>query len=72
MLCFRSEAHVRAWRKLWNLPSGEMFDIERCWQLAHAWYSEDRRAPTWRRKSIEEAEAIFSRLGFTSQFWSLR
>jgi len=71
MLCFRSEAHVRAWRDQWKLD-GEMFGIQQCWQLAHAWYSDDRRAPGWRRKTLDEAEAIFRGIGLTSPFWSLR
>jgi hypothetical protein len=30
------------------------------------------RDPAWRRRTIEETEAIFAKLGFTSAFWSLR
>jgi hypothetical protein len=45
--------------------------LERCWQLADAWYGDDRRAPGWRRKTPEEARALFDRLGLSSPFWRL-
>lgn len=72
MLCFRSEAHVHAWRDLWNLRSGEIFEPQQCWQLARAWYRDDRRAAQWRRKTADEGEAIFAAIGLTAPFWSLR
>jgi len=72
MLLFRSEEHVERWLKNWRLPRGEVFSPEQCWRLAHAWYSPDRRDPNWRRYSVDEAEALFRELGFTSDFWRLR
>jgi len=72
MLLFRSEKHVDRWCKLWNQPRGAMFSAEQAWQLAQRWYAADRREPTWRRKTIDEAEATFAQLGFTSDFWRLR
>ena len=71
MLCFRSETHVRAWQDLWKIR-GESFGARQCWELAHAWYSDDRRAPGWRRRTVDETEAIFARIGLTAPFWSLR
>ncbi len=38
--------------------------------MAKAWY-EDRLEPDWRRKTSEEAEAIFAQLGLRSPFWRL-
>jgi hypothetical protein len=72
MLLFWSEGHVEKWRKAWNQAPGESFSLEQCWKLAHAWYSPDRRAPDWRRRTVAEAEALFASLGLTSPFWSLR
>lgn len=45
-------------------------DIETCALLAYDWYH-DRLDPNGRRKSAEEAEGIFARLGLTGSFWSL-
>ena len=72
MLLFRDEEHVEAWLKQWRLPRGEVLSVERCWQLARAWYDEDRREPGWRRRTVEESEALFAQLGFRSPFWRLR
>ena len=72
MLLFRSEEHVNRWCAQWNLPPGALLSLEQAWQLAQAWYGQDRRLPTWRRKTVEEAEALFSELGLTSSYWKLR
>lgn len=72
MLLFRSEEHIAKWLQDWHLPRGEILSLDQCWRLAQAWYSPDRREPNWRRKTVEEAEALFARLGLTSHFWNLR
>jgi uncharacterized protein (TIGR00369 family) len=48
-----------------------MATVEQVWRLGLAWYS-DRLRPDWRRKSLEEAEAIFAALGLSGHFWRLR
>lgn len=65
MLIFRSEAHLEKWLKDWYLPRGEIVSLEQCWQLAQATYGPDRRAPDWRRRTVDEAEALYAELGFT-------
>ena len=72
MLLFRSEEHVANWCAQWNQPHGESFPLSTGWDLAREWYSSDRRDPEWRRKTLDEVESTFARLGFTSDFWSLR
>jgi hypothetical protein len=72
MLLFWSEEHVERWRSAWTLPHGGTLSLAQCWRLAHAWYSPDRRKPDWRRKTVDEAEALFAQLGLTSAFWRLR
>jgi hypothetical protein len=72
MLLFRSEEHVDKWCKDRNLPRGATLSLDQCWQLAVAWYSADRRDPTWQRKTAEEAEALFAELGLSGPFWRLR
>ena len=54
------------------MPKGAVIPLAKGWQLATAWYGEDRRQPGWRRRTLEETETLFRRLGFTTEFWSLR
>jgi hypothetical protein len=72
MLFFRSEEHVTRWCKAWHFERGGVLSLETGWKLAHAWYSPDRREENWRRRTVDEAEALFAQLGLTSPFWSLR
>jgi len=72
MLLFRSEEHVDYWRHQWKLERGALLSVEQAWRLAQAWYGPDRRDVTWRRKTVDEIEALFEELGLTSPFWSLR
>ena len=72
MLLFRSEEHIDRWCEMWGQPRGGTLTLEQGWRLAHAWYSPDRREPDWRRKTVDEVEALFAELGLTSDFWRLR
>jgi hypothetical protein len=72
MLLFRSEEHVQHWCALWNQPRGAVISLDQVWGLARGWYSDDRRDPSWRRKTLDEAQAYFASLGLTVPFWSLR
>ncbi len=72
MLLFRSEEHVDRWCKAWKLQRGALLTLDQGWRLAQAWYGSDRRDPAWRRKTVNEAEALFAELGFAGSFWSLR
>ncbi len=71
MLLFRSEEHIHRWCSAWHQPMGGILSLEQVWGLATAWYGEDRRAAGWRRKTPEEARAIFAALGLSSDFWRL-
>lgn len=44
--------------------------VEQQWRLARAWYA-DRLRPGSRRRTAEEAEAVFAEIGLTGPFWSL-
>jgi hypothetical protein len=70
MLAFRSEAHVDRWCRTRKLPRGAVFTLEQAWRLAQAWYA-DRLSPQWRRRTPQEAEAVFAEIGLTGSFWSL-
>ena len=72
MLFFRSEEHVDRWCSDWNRPRGGILSLDQGWKLALAWYQSDRRDPQWRRKTVDEAQALFTELGLTSPFWNLR
>jgi hypothetical protein len=72
MLFFRSEEHIDRWCEAWRLPRGAVIPLDQGWELARAWYGEDRRQPDWRRRTLDETEALFASLGFTSEFWNLR
>lgn len=66
MLLFRAEEHV----KRAGQPHGASFTPEQMWRLADFWYY-DRADPAWRRKTANEAEAIFAEIGLSGDFWRL-
>jgi hypothetical protein len=66
MLLFRSEEHVERSGK----PSGALMTPEQLWRLADTWYR-DRDDPSWRRRSADEAEEVFAKIGLTGDFWRL-
>ncbi len=53
------------------MSRGEVIPLAKCCRLAQVWYGPDRREPEWRRRTVDEAEELFSELGFTSPFWRL-
>ena len=70
MLLFRSEEHVERWRTERELPRGMSLSVQQQWALARIWYA-DRADPDWKRKTPDEAEAVFTSIGLTGDFWSL-
>jgi len=71
MLIFRSEEHVDRWCAARELSRGAVLSAALAWVLAREWYG-DRLHPHWRRHTVDETEALFTRLGLTDPFWSLR
>jgi hypothetical protein len=71
MLLFRSVEHVDRWCAAREIPRGATMTPEQCWALARGWYA-DKLAPAWRRKTPDEVEALFARIGLTGAFWTLR
>ena len=69
MRVFRSEDHVRRWLRAGN-PVGETMSLDRQWSLAKQWFA-GRDHPSWKKRSPEEAEAVFRRVGLESDFWRL-
>lgn len=70
MLLFRSEEHVDVWSKSRGLERGGTMTPDQAWRLADAWYA-DRMSPNWRRRTADEAQAVFDGLGLTGDFWRL-
>lgn len=70
MLLFRSEGHVKNWYHRQGIPMGASLTLEQQWELARVWYS-DRMSADWRRRTPEEAGAVFDSLGLTGKFWRL-
>jgi hypothetical protein len=47
-----------------------VFGVDRLWGLASIWYR-DRMTPGWRRRTAQEAQAVFESLGLIGDFWRL-
>ena len=70
MLLFRSEEHIEAWREPRGIARGATLSVEQQWRLARVWYR-GRERREWRRRTAEEAEAVFEGLGLSSPFGKL-
>ena len=70
MRLFRSEEHVHAWSAATGIAVGAIFPVRALWALAQLWFH-DRLSPTWRRRTMDEAHAIFAEAGLTGAFWRL-
>ena len=44
--------------------------VTQCWELARAWYGR-RLDADWRRRTPDEASAVFAGLGLSGPFWRL-
>ncbi len=62
---------MERWCGLRGIPRGEVMSVAQCWELAKLW-DLDRLRLNWHRKTIEEMEAIFERVGLRGPFWSVR
>jgi hypothetical protein len=67
MRFFRSEEHAR---RSQPSDSSTVITLAQAAKLARAWYVK-KLTPGWRRHTREEAEALFSQLGFDPEFWRL-
>jgi hypothetical protein len=69
MLLFRSEEHLENW--LGNGHArGAKLSMDQQWRLARAWF-DGRHLPDWKRRTPQEAEAVFADVGLTGDFWHL-
>jgi len=70
MLLFRSEEHAERWIRQRGQANGAFLTLEQQWRLSRAWF-QGRLAPDFRRRTVEEAQAVFDAIGLTGAFWSL-
>jgi hypothetical protein len=70
MLLFRSEEHLERWLAGGTRPSGATLTLDQQWRLAVTWFR-GRHLRDWRKRTAEEAEAVFREAGLTGSFWSL-
>ena len=68
MNLFRSEEHIERW--LDGREPGQTFSAGQLAELAQAWW-ETRLAPDWRPRTLDESQAILTRVGLTGEFWTL-
>jgi hypothetical protein len=61
---------VQDWCRARDLSLGGLLSLDTAWRLAQAWYH-DRLEPSWTRKSVQEAQGLFTELGMTEPFWNL-
>ncbi len=71
MTLFRSEEHVDRWSEMTGISKGAVLTPAQGWELARRWYA-DRLDHGWRRKTPDEAEAVFAGIGLNGSFWRLR
>jgi len=70
MLTFQNEVQVDDWCKRHRINKGEVYSIEKIWELARLWYG-NYLDPAWTRKTPEYAASLFKQTGLVSDFWKL-
>ena len=68
MLLFRSEEHLERWLADGRRPRGETLTLDQQWRLALSWFA-GRDRPEWRKRTPEEAAAVFASAGLSGPFW---
>jgi hypothetical protein len=70
VLPFHSEAEIQRWCDRHGLPHGQEVPLHQVAELARAWYGSHAN-PDWHKWTVDEAQAIFYKVGLRSQFWDL-
>jgi hypothetical protein len=70
ILFFSSRDSIDRWCSRHHRPRGAILDMPQAIALGEAWFG-DYAFSNWRRKSPEQARAIFEKLGLDPQFWSM-
>jgi hypothetical protein len=67
---FRSEAEIDGWCARHALPKGAILPIPALWRFAGDWYGHYLE-PDWRKRTADEARALFRRHNLSGAFWSV-
>jgi hypothetical protein len=67
---FHDEAGAKVWCARHSLPEGAVLSIPALWAFARDWYGGYLHEP-WRKRTAEEAMALFARHGLTTAFWRI-
>jgi hypothetical protein len=70
ILFFASERKVEEWSLRHGRPKGALLEMPKAIALAERWFG-DYASPEWRRKTPEQALAIFRELDLDPRFWTL-
>lgn len=70
MLLFRSGDQVLDWSRRHRIPAGDVQPVSRVLELSRRWYGGHLRRD-WKKKTVEEARALFAELGFDHPVWQL-
>jgi hypothetical protein len=70
VLPFARAEDVPAWSARHGIPRGDVVPLGRVLELARPWYGGHLRED-WRKWTLDEAQAIFQRVGLGGEVWSL-
>lgn len=59
---------MHEWCERAGMTPGALLSLDQTWELSKLWYA-DRLDPTFRGRTVAQAQAIFRTLGFTDPFW---
>ena len=71
ILFFTGESKVEEWCARHRRPQGVLLDMRKAIGLADRWFG-DYASPEWRRKTPDQALAIFEELELDPEFWTLQ
>jgi len=70
VLIFKNEPDVDKWAISHNIPKGDIQPIDKFWELSKEWYG-NHLNPEWKKWTINEVKAIFSRYHLNHTIWNL-
>jgi len=67
---FPREEDIGPWCARHAMPRGAVLSVERLWRFASDWYGGYLSQP-WRKRTSDEARALFARHGLNGAFWAI-
>ena len=71
MQLFRSKSMLTAYLERRGIPFGYVLTARQTSELGAKWYG-GRLEPSWRDRSLEDKQRVFTSVGLEGEFWSLR